>query len=283
MTHYEALGVPQAASQLEIKAAFDKLRSEYNPDTHSDPSRVVHLAKQIYKAHAILCDPYRRKEYDRFLELEAPHLGTRAISDEEFRSWHEPGKTITGGIAAKIKAENVRIPIYYKSGIYWKDAACTAPFSDQEAAAALWNDKYRQDFREQKTQEQGALVFVVLVIILVILVWGGTSLKDYLDESGRIFHDEMTTVYSPNWQYGEYKTCTTLNGGKPENILCDGGVPSGRIEDGKVFKVRFWGRTYVEGEPAVGGAPNSAPTVFYWNCRKNEEGDPSITCKQNPK
>jgi hypothetical protein len=123
----------------------------------------------------------------------------------------------------------------------------------------------------------GTALAVVAAIFVSITLWL------WMDDSGYIPHDEMTIVYSPDWQFGEYKSCTTLNGAKPQNILCDGGVPSGRIEEGKVFKVRFWGRTYDEGKAAVGGAPDIAPTLFYWNCRKNDGGDPSFTCEQAPK
>ena len=92
---------------------------------------------------------------------------------------------------------------------------------------------------------------------------------------------EGTIVYSPDWQIGEYKTCSTLNGNgdkspehstRPQNIFCEGGVPSGRPEDGKVFKVRFWGRTYIKSEPFE--------KYMLWNCRKNGGGDPSVTCEQ---
>lgn len=102
---------------------------------------------------------------------------------------------------------------------------------------------------------------------------------DYLNV--RIPHDELTIVYSPDWQIGEYKTCSTLNGNgdkspehstRPQNIFCEGGVPSGRPEDGKVFKVRFWGRTYIKSEPFE--------KYMLWNCRKNGGGDPSVTCEQ---
>ncbi len=31
-------------------------------------------------------------------------------------------------------------PIFFERGIYWKDAACTQPFTDQQAAKVLWRD-----------------------------------------------------------------------------------------------------------------------------------------------
>jgi hypothetical protein len=123
--------------------------------------------------------------------------------------------------------------------------------------------------------------FGAAIAILGSLLYLGVWIYSELDDAGRIPHDEMTIVYSPDWQNGEYKSCSTLNGNgykspehskRPQNILCDGGVPSGRLEDGKALKVRFWGRTYVKTKPLE--------EIFSWNCWKNEDTDPSLTCAQ---
>lgn len=117
--------------------------------------------------------------------------------------------------------------------------------------------------------------FAYILVLVGIAIWLGFWAYSDFDGRGWVPHDTMTTVYSPDWQYGEYKTCTTLNGYKntrAENILCDGGVPSGRLEDGKAFMVRFWGKTYDEAKPFE--------NVSYWKCRRNDGDDPSITCEQ---
>jgi hypothetical protein len=126
----------------------------------------------------------------------------------------------------------------------------------------------------------------VLMVIVFLLAGtlAGLAVWARLDKAGYVPHDERTIVYGPDWQNGEYKTCSTLNGNgykspehssRPQNILCDGGVPSGLLEDGKVFKVRFWGRTYVNTEPLE--------TALLWDCRKNGKDDPAIACKQELK
>jgi len=104
------------------------------------------------------------------------------------------------------------------------------------------------------------------------------------DNAGFLTHDEMTVVYSQSWQVGESKICTTINGngaGAPElthgtqNIRCDSGASSGQIEDGKMLKVRFEGRTYV--------APEDVKAALAWSCRKNSpDADPPITCQPDP-
>ncbi len=109
MNHYEVLGVPPNATQAEIEAAFEKQKQVYNPDTHPDHARInIGTAKQIYRAYATLHDPGRRKEYDRLLESRPSQAVSQAISEEEFRTWLEPGQTIEQGLSAKIEAERVR-------------------------------------------------------------------------------------------------------------------------------------------------------------------------------
>ena len=116
------------------------------------------------------------------------------------------------------------------------------------------------------------------VVLLVLVGLGGLAIWDRLDGAGYVPHEEMTIVYSPDWHNGEYKICSTQNGNgykspehssTPQNILCDGGVPSGRLEDGKVFKVQFWGKTFIKTKPFE--------TPLLWNCLKS---DAYIVCEQ---
>ena len=122
----------------------------------------------------------------------------------------------------------------------------------------------------------GLLLISILVMLGLFLVPIAKTVWGTLAAWGYIYHDEMTIVNSPDWQAGEYKTCTTLNGNGQQDIQCN--VLSGHIAGTKLFLVRFWGRTYDEAAPHIGGEPNVAPVVFFWNCRRNESGDPSITC-----
>ena len=115
-----------------------------------------------------------------------------------------------------------------------------------------------------------------LAIVCGVLFVGAVSWT-WLNDAGYIYHDILTIVYSPDWQVGEYKTCTSVNGALVSNVLCDGGVPSGRVEDGKRFNIRFHGRTFDKFEPDL-SKPDVAPAVFVWKCRKNQTDDPSITC-----
>jgi DnaJ-class molecular chaperone len=63
--YYRILGVPENASQAEIKKAFRKLAFKHHPDTN--PGREQEAAerfKEINEAYGVLGDENRRRQYD---------------------------------------------------------------------------------------------------------------------------------------------------------------------------------------------------------------------------
>jgi DnaJ-class molecular chaperone len=63
--YYKILGVPQNASQAEIKKAFRKLAFQHHPDTN--PGREQEAAerfKEISEAYGVLGDENKRRQYD---------------------------------------------------------------------------------------------------------------------------------------------------------------------------------------------------------------------------
>lgn len=73
-THYSVLGVSEAATQSEIKAAYRDLLKKIHPDTVStlslDLKRLAEGAtKDIIEAYSVLSDASKRRQYD--LELVA--------------------------------------------------------------------------------------------------------------------------------------------------------------------------------------------------------------------
>ena len=61
-THYEILGVPETASIEEIKKAYHELAKELHPDRN--PGQEARM-KVINKAHDVLSDDNKKKEYDQ--------------------------------------------------------------------------------------------------------------------------------------------------------------------------------------------------------------------------
>jgi curved DNA-binding protein len=65
--YYEILGVPRNASDEEIKRAYRKLAMQYHPDRNPGREKWANEKfKEINEAYAVLGDPQKRKEYDRF-------------------------------------------------------------------------------------------------------------------------------------------------------------------------------------------------------------------------
>lgn len=61
---YKILGVPQSATQEEIKKAYRKLAIQHHPDKNGDNPDAADKFKEISSAHEIIGDKQRRAEYD---------------------------------------------------------------------------------------------------------------------------------------------------------------------------------------------------------------------------
>ncbi len=63
--YYKVLGVSEDASPEEIKKAYRKLAQKWHPD-RSDAEDAEERFKQIGEAYAVLGDPEKKAQYDRF-------------------------------------------------------------------------------------------------------------------------------------------------------------------------------------------------------------------------
>jgi curved DNA-binding protein len=64
--YYQALGVNKGASPEEIKKAFRKLALKYHPDKNPGDKEAEEKFKEINEAYAVLSDPEKKAQYDRF-------------------------------------------------------------------------------------------------------------------------------------------------------------------------------------------------------------------------
>lgn len=76
---YEILGVDRNASQEEIKSAYRRLARETHPDVRRDDPQATERFKEVNEAYAVLSDPQKRDDYDRY-----GYVG-RAAADDPFQ------------------------------------------------------------------------------------------------------------------------------------------------------------------------------------------------------
>jgi molecular chaperone DnaJ len=63
---YEVLGVPRTAGEDDIKKAYRRLAMQYHPDRNPGDKEAEERFKAVSEAYAILSDPDKRGQYDRF-------------------------------------------------------------------------------------------------------------------------------------------------------------------------------------------------------------------------
>lgn len=64
--YYEVLGVPRSASADDLKKAYRRLALQHHPDRNPDDPESEELFKEASEAYAVLSDPEKRSQYDRF-------------------------------------------------------------------------------------------------------------------------------------------------------------------------------------------------------------------------
>jgi curved DNA-binding protein CbpA len=62
--YYATLGVPQEATEDEIRKAYRRLALEWHPDRRPGDARAGDRFKEISEAYAVLASPAKRREYD---------------------------------------------------------------------------------------------------------------------------------------------------------------------------------------------------------------------------
>ena len=73
--YYELLGVSRDASEADLKKAFRQLALKHHPDRNPGDAEAEERFKAINEAYAVLSDPDRRAQYDRYGRVDLPPGG----------------------------------------------------------------------------------------------------------------------------------------------------------------------------------------------------------------
>ena len=63
---YKVLGLPQNASDEDVKRAYRALAKKYHPDMNPGDAEAEKKFKEASEAYAVLSDPEKRRQYDQF-------------------------------------------------------------------------------------------------------------------------------------------------------------------------------------------------------------------------
>ncbi len=95
--YYDILGVPREADEGELKKAYRQLALQYHPDRNPGDKKAEERFKEINEAYAVLSDPDKRTQYDRFGTVAGPggfdasDLGFGTIFDDLFEGFFGGG------------------------------------------------------------------------------------------------------------------------------------------------------------------------------------------------
>ena len=95
--HYRVLGVDQAATPEEVRAAYRRAVRESHPDLHPDDPGALDRFKAVQRAYDVLADPPLRAAYDTALAAQAapvPEHPVAATPDPPVSLARELGYTV---------------------------------------------------------------------------------------------------------------------------------------------------------------------------------------------
>ena len=166
MNYYQVLGVPENASDKEIKKAYKKLVKQYHPDIfHGDKEFAENKIKEINEAYDTLSVPDLKEEYDNALHGVEEASSTMAYTSQAQANYN----------VSRVKDNDFYNSDSYRhySTRYYNRSRTSAEFEEYKRS-----QKKSEDFfsgTKTKLILTIGLSAIVLIIVLIVLL---SSLKN---------------------------------------------------------------------------------------------------------
>lgn len=90
--YYEVLGVPETASDEDIKRAYRALAKRWHPDKNAGNKAAEEKFKEILEAYNTLTDPLLRSQHDRKLQYKHYYSGAYVFTEEKQPKHRDPAR-----------------------------------------------------------------------------------------------------------------------------------------------------------------------------------------------
>lgn len=107
--YYRTLGVPEDATQEDLKKAFRRLARESHPDANPDDPTAEARFREIAEAYEVLSDPEKRRAYDRGESFDLGDLLSGFGLDDLLRSVFGDSGIFGGGRAAARRGRDLMV------------------------------------------------------------------------------------------------------------------------------------------------------------------------------
>jgi curved DNA-binding protein CbpA len=144
--YYEILGVPNSASQKEIRAAFKALAMKFHPDRNPHPGAEERF-KKINEAYHTLADPVKKLTYDSKLNL-LPILAAaeweREMRRRKYWYWRKYHETTYKLDKEYFKIQGLAFLVFIVISGFCFALVHTAQYIMDQKQQARWNANSRQ-------------------------------------------------------------------------------------------------------------------------------------------
>ncbi|XP_054797192.1 chaperone protein dnaJ 1, mitochondrial isoform X3 [Prosopis cineraria] len=86
--YYQILGVPETASQDDIKKAFHRLAKKYHPDANKNNPSAKRKFQDVREAYETLRDSKKRAHFDKMRTSDSGNIEYERDAEEQFRNAH---------------------------------------------------------------------------------------------------------------------------------------------------------------------------------------------------